>query len=119
MSAKSFEKKHGFVAPPIAHLSGTWEAFKTCVIARLKCSDCGAEVNIRFRGNPDTMSHDGISRWVLARAQQKHQCLAVDGLLSLKPKRYFADLLRGREKLHELERKLLIGGYLGKPTPRA
>ena len=119
MAKESFEKRFGFVAPPIAHLSGTWEAFKTCVMARLKCHDCGAEINIRFRGNPDTMTEAGISQWVLSRASQKHQCLAVDGLLALKPKKYFADLLRGREKLHELERKLLTGGYVGKSTPRA
>lgn len=119
MDPKSYEKKFGFTPSPIAHLSGTWEAFKSCVLARLKCHDCGAELNIRFRGNPDTMTEAGIGQWVLARAQQNHQCLAVDGMLALKPKRYYADLLRGRAKLHELEHNLLRGGYGGKPTPRA
>ena len=116
--SKAFEKKFGFVRPPSSFFSGTWEAFKTCIEAKLKCHLCGAEVNIRFKGNPDSMKPGAIDTWILQRAAKLHQCLAIEDMLIAGKRKYYADLYRGREKEFESNRKLM-GGFGGKFTGNA
>lgn len=103
MDSNAFKKKFGFDRPPRAFFSGTFQTFKDCVTAKLTCRTCGGEVHIRFRGNPDTMSEQGIKDWILRRAEVRHQCPAVLDILKAKSHNFFADIFRGREKLQEEE----------------
>lgn len=112
MDNHSFEKKHGFIRPPRAFFTGTYQSFKDSVEAKLHCKTCGGEVNIRFRGNPDTMSEAGLRDWILKRAEIRHQCPAVLDLLKAKSRKYFADIFRGKEKNDEDDYKARQNGMV-------
>lgn len=101
MDSNAFKKKFGFDRPPRAFFSGTYQTFKDCVTAKLTCHTCGGEVNMLFRGNPDTMTEHGIHDWILKRAEVRHQCPAILDILATKSRKYFADIFRGKEKNEE------------------
>jgi len=106
MGNRAFEKKHGFAPAPVAHLEGYFEAFKTRVEAKLTCKLCGTLINMRFRGNPDTMTPAGLKDWIIRRATKKHQCPAILDILKAKPHKHFADLIRGQDKLKDIEHRM-------------
>lgn len=114
-----FQKKFGFDRPPVAFFSGTWQAFKHGIEADLTCKTCGGRIHIFFRGNPDTMNEAGIKRWILFRAEKRHECPAVADIINSGRKKYFADIYRGLEKKHEEDRHLIKGDFSGKPTGNA
>jgi hypothetical protein len=105
MDSNAFTKKFGFDRPPRAFFSGTFQSFKNAVEATLTCKTCGGTVHMHFRGNPDTMSEQGLREWILKRAEARHQCPAITDILAAKSRRYFADLFRGKEKLQEEQYK--------------
>jgi hypothetical protein len=115
----ALDKKLGFASPPVAFFTGSWQAFKSNVVAHLTCKSCGSNININFRGNPDTMTEAGIGRWILRRAEQRHQCPAVMDTIMSNTKKYFADIFRGKDKLKEQEYKAHQRGLVGKPTLKA
>jgi hypothetical protein len=101
----ALDRKLGFTRSPVAFFSGTWQAFKSWVIADLTCKSCGAKITMHFRGNPDTMTEAGLLAWILKRAEARHQCPAIADTILSNTKKYFADIFRGRDKVKEQEYK--------------
>lgn len=116
---KSFRQRFGFDRPPTAFFSGFWRAFQDGIEAKLTCKTCGGEVNIFFHGNPNSMTEAGIKNWILLRAENHHECPAVQNILDSKRKKYFADIYRGIEKKYEEDQRLLKGSFSGKPAASA
>jgi hypothetical protein len=107
----AFLKRFGFHRPPRAYFEGSFVAHKNGVTASLTCKMCNRQVNINFRGNPDTMTEAGIKDWVLKRAEHHHQCPAVTDALHAKMHRHYSDIRRGNEKLKEQEYKRKFLGH--------
>lgn len=110
MSDPGFLKKHGFERPPRPFFSGNFSTGKDYVQADLTCHTCGTKIHIRFRGNPETMTEKGLKDWILHRAEKRHDCPAVKAVMQANTRKYYADILRGRDKLNDQEyREKLYG----------
>ena len=100
-----FLKKAGFVRPPNANITGSYESYKGFILFKGICDDCGQLIQLKLKGNTDKLKYDEEkTKYLVAKSLiKKHECHAIRDILASKPEKYFSDFRRGKEKKQEVD----------------
>lgn len=100
-----FLKKAGFVRPPNANITGSFEPYQGFILFKGICGDCGQLIELKLRGNTDKLKYDNSKmKYLVAKSLiKKHECPAIKDILTTKHDKYFSDFRRGKEKKQEVD----------------